>query len=152
MTTRKTFSFAILTGLGLVVSMITPAAASPPSVTVEKAIHFPSPAGDDVLVGPATYQLEMLGKSGIRLRTSGKEPLVIEAQMTKDAVLIEPPAVVIPDREDSDTQHLAMQLSDGRALFATGSLTNVRSRRVSRDPADICVGLWPICKPKPPVR
>jgi hypothetical protein len=42
--------------LGLLMNMTHTADASPPIVVVEKPIHFVSPAGDDVLVKPGTYQ------------------------------------------------------------------------------------------------
>lgn len=127
MTTRKTFSLAFLMGLGLVVSM-TAAAASPPTVTIEKAIHFLTPSGDDVLVEPGTYQVETLGESSIRLRTSGKEPLVVNAEVVKLTKAMEAPAVVIPDNKDPDAKYLVIKRPDGQALIATGSFTNVRSR------------------------
>jgi hypothetical protein len=61
----RAFSAAVLIGIGVAGFVTAATVASAPTITLEKAVHFTTPAGEDVVVGPGTYDVEVV-KEGLR--------------------------------------------------------------------------------------
>ena len=101
------------------------------TVQLSTAIHFLNPAGDDVEVGPGTYQVEP-AESWLKIVPEGEEAtaaVLIEAsrgtheeEITKQAVRLEPSATNL------DVVHLALLLPDGTGLEAVGTRSGIRPR------------------------
>ena len=103
--------------------------SGPPSVKIEKAIHFLSPGGDVVLVEPGTYEMEATEK-WLRLLSKGDErhqALLLAAQAVTHAESLEVPLALSLDGEQ-DVHMLALFLSDGSGLWVTGSYSGIRTR------------------------
>jgi hypothetical protein len=80
--------------------------------------------GQDLVVGPGEYRVEVAGKSGLKLTSGdGKEPIVIEGQAGSVKV---PAALSVPVNENE--HHLVLLLPKGKAIDVAGSPSGVRSR------------------------
>lgn len=126
----------LLFWLAFVVGGTTGVFANTTDSTVEfpEVIHFLTPAGDDVEVGPGMYQVQA-AESWLKLLPDGEGPasaILVEAtvgeheeQLTEARVRLEPEA------ENSDVFHLAMLLTDGTGLEALGTGSGIRPRALN---------------------
>ncbi len=103
-------------------------AATLPTVTLDRSVHFIAPDGTDVEVPTGTYQVETAEEHRLRLTpTDGGEPVTIQAQPTTHQESLGSSlalAVVI----DEDRTDLVLLIPDKTALDALGSPSGVRSR------------------------
>ncbi|MGE0475068.1 MAG: hypothetical protein AB7P17_15645, partial [Nitrospirales bacterium] len=104
------------------------------SVELPVGIHFLTPAGDDVKVGPGTYHVEAV-ESWLKLipkdegRASG---VLLEATIgTHEENASEPMVRLKNDSNGSDVFHLAMLLTDGTGLEAVGTASGIRPRAIN---------------------
>ena len=131
MSSRSIVSFAILVGIGLIAVMTAAAIASaPPTIVLEKPVHFFTPSGEDVVVGPGTYEVEA-EKAGLRLTPKDGKPeeaTVIQASpMPHGESLIEPKAQS-EHGIGPDEYRITLLLPDRNGLEATGSYSGIRTR------------------------
>ena len=133
MLTRSIVSFAILVGIGVFAVMTAAAVASaPPTIVLERPVHFLTPSGeDDVVVGPGTYEVEA-AKEGLRL--TPKEGKAEEAKLIQANPMPHPESLQVPkavaEPRDEDALYVALLLPEGTGLEAVGSYSGVRPRGV----------------------
>ena len=108
-------------------------APGPPTVEIDKNVHFLTPAGEAVVVGPGAYEVKA-EKDGLRLiaqEGTGEESLVVEATPTdhkeKPAA---PTALSFSEKEDEKV--VVLLLPNGKGWEAQGSYSGVTSRKASR--------------------
>ena len=137
---RPTFIFFSSIGLmGLlyacsgtqVTDMVDP---GPPSVEIDKEVHFLTPDGEDVVVAPGDYEVQA-EKEGLRLMAEdadASESLVIEAKpITHEETRETSTALSYSEQED---EHIVMLLlPNGKGLEAQGSYSGV-TKRALRSP------------------
>ncbi|WP_342348923.1 hypothetical protein, partial [uncultured Nitrospira sp.] len=94
-------------------------------------IHFLTPAGDDIEVGPGVYQVEAT-ESWLKLVPEGESRsagvLLDATQGSHEETLTESVVRSTGDRENSDVFHLAMLFQDGTGLEVVGTVSGVRPR------------------------
>src|SRR6476469_8709170 len=81
MSSRQLVCLAVLTGIGAVTLIVSAAMESGPTITLEKPVYFTSPSGDDVVLGPGTFEIEAT-KDGLRLEPKDgkrKDAKVVQA-------------------------------------------------------------------------
>lgn len=129
MSKLRAFSVAILLIIGIAGLVTAAAVVSAPTIVIEKAVHFLTPSGEDVVVGPGTYQVEAV-KEGIQLTPKGGEAAkaVVVQALTRPhpESLTTPKALSEPGVEDE--HRVALLLPDGQGLEAVGSYSGVRTR------------------------
>jgi len=119
--------------LGGALASLAPADTVPPTPTIalQAAVHFLTPAGEDLVVAPGTYEVDA-AKEGLRLKpTGGKEAeaVLVQAQALPHGESLTAPKVdVRPAGEDQ--YRVALLLPDGTGLEAVGSYSGVRTRGV----------------------
>jgi hypothetical protein len=98
------------------------------TVTLDKPVHFTTPAGQDVMAPADLYRVEAVEATTLRLTPDkGNGPVLIQALSTRHLDPITMPiAVMVPEAED--ILHVVLLLPGGKALEAVGSLTAVRAR------------------------
>ena len=103
------------------------------ATTVEfpSAIHFLTPAGDDVAIGPGVYEVEA-AESWLKLIPEGKgrmEAVLVDAtQGSHEETLTESAVRLDGEPNNPDVFHLAMLFSDGLGLEAIGTKSGIRPR------------------------
>lgn len=108
-------------------------AETAPAITVELpfVIHFLTPAGDDVEVGPGRYEVEV-AESWLKLVPEAEGPasaVLLEATSgTHEENVTETTVRLEGDPDNSDVFHLAMLLQDGTGLEAVGTASGIFPR------------------------
>ena len=103
------------------------------STTVElpTVIHFLTPAGDDIEVGPGIYEVET-AESWLKLVPEGQgrtEAVLLEATRgTHDETVPAPTVRLEGVGENADVFHLGLLLPDGTGLEAIGTKSGIRPR------------------------
>ena len=104
-----------------------------PIVEIDRETHFLTPAGEDVVVFPGAYMVQV-EKEGLRLiaeEGTSSESVVIEAaSQTHDQKLTGPTAISISEKEDE--QVIVLLMPDGKGWEAIGSHSGVISRAAPR--------------------
>ena len=98
-------------------------------IELERAIHFLSPTGEDVVVPPGFYAMEA-GNEALRLIPDDEQksqPITIQAEATPHTESLE---VVSPisTKINEDMHVVALLLPEGKILQAVGSYSGVRAR------------------------
>jgi hypothetical protein len=123
--------FALLLGITLGWSP-QPAQAETPisTVTLDHAIHFTAPDGNDMVAEAGTYTVQVAGDSHLRLLPQTDQPAIeIQAEPTTHAETISAlTALLIAEEGQDDEVHLVLMLPDGQAFDATGTFSRTRSR------------------------
>ena len=108
-------------------------AANASTTTVEfpAAIHFLTPAGDDVEMGTGIYEVEVT-ESWLKLVPEGQgktEAVLLEATPGTHEEKVEQLTIRLEESPDNpDVFHLAMLLADGTGLEAIGTKSGIRPR------------------------
>lgn len=106
-----------------------------PTVTLERAVHFPAPSGDDVRVEPGTYVIEQ-HEQGLRLVTAAdppRQPILLQASKSVLSEPVQAPSAVLMPDSDPDRVHLMVYLRDKEFFETMGSYSGVRSRFLGID-------------------
>ena len=102
-----------------------------PTIELKAAIHFLAPDGSDVVIEPGRYQVEA-AESWIRLIPGERQDALL--LIAKSDMHTEPldaaQATVRPVNDD--TQTIVLLLPGGKSLEASGSVSGVRSRAITR--------------------
>ena len=124
---RRVLFITCLVSIPIIWGGITQAIAgtiSATTVELPAVIHFITPAGDDVEVGPGVFQVEA-AESWIKLVPEGEarsEAMLIDAtQGNHEETLAEPVVRAAAATENPDVFHVAMLLQDGTGLEAVAS-------------------------------
>jgi len=108
-------------------------AANALTTTVElpTAIHFLTPAGDDVEVGSGIYQVEV-AESWLKLVPEGESPsnaVLLEANRGPHEEDVPEPVVrTISNPDTPEVLHLAFLMPDGFGMEAVGTVSGIRPR------------------------
>ena len=98
-------------------------------IELEKAVHFLTPQGEDVVVSSGTYTVESF-KDLIRLKPSDEgegKAVIVQAEATTHEKSIESPQPIsVPGNEDQ--YGIMLLLPDGKAMQAIGSYSGVHTR------------------------
>ncbi|MBI5855521.1 MAG: hypothetical protein HZB35_09905 [Nitrospirae bacterium] len=116
----------LLVGGSVVVATPT---ASPPTIELSKAVHFLTPGGEDVVVGPGTFEVEAT-EQGLRLKPKDGKPedaKVIQAQGIPSTEPMEA-SKTVSETLGEDSHRVALLRADGTGLEAVGSFSGVRTR------------------------
>jgi len=99
-----------------------------PAIQLDKALHFTSSDGADVIVAAGRYQVEPTVEAQLRLVLDGeKPPLVVAAVSTIYNLDVSAPvALALPI--DDDTHYVMFLLPEGTALQAIGSASGTTAR------------------------
>jgi hypothetical protein len=101
----------------------------PPTITLDRAVHFTAADGGYIQVPAATYRIEQAGESGLRLAKEGAQPIEIQATTIPHEESVSAPlAVAVVEEGQDDTLHLVLVVPGGQALDALGSFSGTRSR------------------------
>lgn len=124
---------SVVFSVGIAIAAVVTAAtvASAPTITLEKAVHFTSPSGEDVVIGPGTYEVEAV-KEGLRLTPKdgkAEDAKVIQANPTPHPETIHATKAVAESLGE-DALRVALRRADGTGFEAVGSFSGVRSRGV----------------------
>ena len=101
----------------------------PPTVEIDKEVHFLTPEGEDVVVAPGDYGVQA-EKEGLRLMAEDgeeSETLLIEAK----SITHEEPgkaSTALSYSEQEDEHIVMLLLPDGKGLEAQGSYSGVHKR------------------------
>ena len=140
MTLRRTtcilFSSMLIVGFLYACSgtqMADTAVAGPPTVEIDKEVHFLTPEGEAVVVAPGAYEVQA-EKDGLRLiaeEGTGEESVIIEATPTDHK---ENPAAptALSFSEKEDEKVVVLLLPNGKGWEAQGSYSGVISRRAPK--------------------
>lgn len=103
----------------------------PTTVTLERPVHFLTPDGNDVVLSPGTYEVEV-AEEWIRLiPDERRNTVLLEAlHTTHKEVLSSPLALSLSENEvgNSDVHHLLVLLPNGSGLDAIGTYSGIRSK------------------------
>lgn len=136
LTTLSSFRVALVVAalaLGGVLASLVAADTVPPNPTIalQKAVHFLTAAGEDLVVEPGTYEVEA-AKEGLQLTPQGGEgakAVVVQAQALPHGESLTAPKIDVgPAGEDQ--YRVALLLPDGTSLEAVGSYSGVSTRAV----------------------
>lgn len=123
--------------IGTVFEMLTihPAKASDSptsSISLEREVHFLTPGGEDILIRPSSYQVEV-AEGWLRLISGPRrDALLIQAHATThDNDLNAPQALSVSD-EEADQHQILLLLPGGTGWEAMGSYSGLRSRGVRK--------------------
>lgn len=101
------------------------------TVELPAVIHFLTPAGDDIEVGPGIYEVET-AESWLKLVPEGQgrtEAVLLEATGgTHDETVTAPTVRLEGVGENADVFHLGLLLPDGTGLEAIGTKSGIRPR------------------------
>lgn len=132
MKSRSVFDIVLIIALYVAVTWvgISTGAVNSPTIEFEKPVHFITPGGDDVVVGPGTFSIE--AKEGwLQLTPIGAEKtesvLVQAEEGQHEETLQKAKALSVSDAED--WHRVALLLANGTSFEAVGSYSGVRSRR-----------------------
>jgi hypothetical protein len=138
---RNFLGFAILASIGIGALLTAAAMVSAPTITLEREVHFTAANGDDVVVGPGTFEVESV-QEGIRLKPKDGKPedaKVIQANPTPHPEQLQSPKAVAEAVGD-DAVRLALLQPDGSGLEASGSFSGVRTRAAGTSGTNIAIG------------
>ncbi len=97
-------------------------------------LHFLTPGGEPVAIEPGSYQVEPT-ESWIKIIPEGEGPeaaVLVEATPgSHEEALSDPVVRLAPENNNPDEYHLALLLSDGLGLEATGTVSGIRPRGLS---------------------
>jgi hypothetical protein len=106
------------------------------SITLEKAVQFEDPQGEDVLVSPGTYVVTE-GEETLHLTANDSDTSVtIEAdENSHKANILTPTAASIPGQDGplANTHVVILFLPDGHALQSIGTYPGIQSRGIPAD-------------------
>jgi hypothetical protein len=94
-------------------------------------VHFLTPSGDDVVVGPGTYEVEAT-EQGLRLKPKDGKPedaKVIQATPLPHAETLDTPKA-IAETIGEDALRVALLLPEEKGLEAVGSYSGIQSRAI----------------------
>ena len=121
----------ILVGLTLGWSTLTTYAEAPvATITLDRAVHFTGPAGNDVLAEAGTYLVQPADNAHLHLLPQTEQPAIeVQAEaITHEETLSVPIALLITEEGQEDERHLLLAMPDGRAFDVSGSISGVHSR------------------------
>lgn len=98
-------------------------------VLFDKAVHFLTPDGQDRVIAPGGYSVEV-SEAGLRLKSVDKEDaesVVIQAQSVTHKESVEAPEPMT-ERGGDDQQVVMMVMPGGKALQAIGTFSGIQSR------------------------
>jgi hypothetical protein len=100
-----------------------------PTIILEKATHFLSPSGEDVLIQPGTYAVEQAEGwiQFIPLGGENTDAILLEANHLTHTETVQAPTA-LSRSESEDELVVALLLPDGTALEALGSYSGIRSK------------------------
>jgi hypothetical protein len=102
-----------------------------PTVEFTSILHFLTPSGEDVEVGPGVYQIEA-AESWLKLVPEGESrsaAVLLEATPgTHDEMVTEPAVRLEGAAENPDVVHLGLLLANGTGLEAIGTKSGIRPR------------------------
>jgi hypothetical protein len=129
---RKFILFSLIVLVcGFILSSQTWASLSPAAVTLEKAVHFMTVDGSDVVVQPGTYMIEAAEEWLRVIPDERRDALLLEAHHTQHEEALQTPKAVIQVDEQNEI-HIVLLLPGGQGLEAIGAESGVRSRAVNR--------------------
>lgn len=104
------------------------------TVWLTQPVHFTGAQGQDVVVGPGSYQVGAESTNRISLvPTEDGESVVIDAaNLTHQQTIESPVPVIVPDPEQPDVLHLALLFPAGTGLNAIGTYSGVKPRAVAK--------------------
>jgi len=120
----------LMLSLLLGLPMLGQAEEIPAGIVLEKAVHFTSPDGNDLLVPAGTYGVAGEGERLRLIREKEESVLVIEAQKGSHDQSVDVPIAVtiLGEGEESDVVFLGLLMPDRTSLEAIGSYSGVRGR------------------------
>ena len=102
----------------------------PPTVTFEEGIHFLTPGGETVVIGPGVYDVEA-AEVWLRLvPEERRDAQLIEAEAMVHEEAVSGPSVRAVPNKKADQYVVRLLLPDGSGMEAIGSYSGVRSRGV----------------------
>ncbi|MEX2494283.1 MAG: hypothetical protein WD425_21295 [Nitrospirales bacterium] len=104
---------------------------SPTTVTVQKAVHFMTPDGSNVVIEPGTYIIEVAEEWLRFISGERRDALLLQATPIQHDETLELAKAVSESGED-DEYRIALLLPEGTGLEAIGSVSGIRSRAVKR--------------------
>ena len=124
----KTLSISFLLTFSTFGSLAFPSSLSSTAITIEQAVHFITPEGEDLVVEPGNYEVAAR-EQVLMLTPEGKEtPLHIQAQeppVTEEDLSF-PVAMAIPVEEEGI--YLALEVPNQPGLEAMGSYSGIQTR------------------------
>lgn len=122
----------ILTLVGMVPSFTAAMeTSSPPTIELVRAVHFLTPGGDDVVVGPGFYEVEV-AEIWLRLIPQGGEradALLLAADRMPHTEKVDTSQVLLS--EGKGIQQVMLLLPTGQSLVASGSISGPSSQSIS---------------------
>lgn len=115
--------------------------SSPPTISLETATHFLSPAGEDVFIQPGTYKVEQ-AEGWIQFIPVGGEKtdaMLLEANLLTHTESVQTPTV-LSYSGTQDELVVTLLLPNNTGLEAVGTYSGIRSKAVR-----------PLVSPRPPV-
>lgn len=101
------------------------------SITFDQPLHVVSIKGEDQLMPPGVYEIEVVHEQFLSLSKEGQEAIFLPAQVRSHSeILSHPVALLIPD-ETHAARHLVFLTPAGQRYDAVGSTSSVRSRDVT---------------------
>lgn len=104
---------------------------NPPTITLEKSVHFLTPSGDDVVVEGGTYEVEA-AEEWLRMIPQGEDrgkAVLLAASRSPHGMEVATPEVRLIHIGE-DQEYVWLLLPDGQSWIAKGSYSGVRSREV----------------------
>jgi hypothetical protein len=99
------------------------------TITLDRAVQFMAPDGNDVHLSPGTYHIEQLGETQLRLLTPDGQRIQIAATKTShEETIFAPTAIGVIEEGPDDYIHVVLLLPGGQALDGAGLMTQVQSR------------------------
>ena len=108
--------------------MAFPSLLPPTAVTIEKAVHFVTPDGEDLVIEPGTYDVTARERALTLTQEENGIPILIQAQeppVTEENLTF-PVAMAIPVEEEGI--YLALEIPNQPGLEAMGSYSGIQTR------------------------
>jgi hypothetical protein len=101
------------------------------TITFDQPLHFLSAMGDDALIAPGVYEIELIHDLQLSLAREGQEAILLPAaQSVHQETIAQALALLVPS-DSNQAQSLVFLMPDGRRYDAVGSPSAVRSRDVN---------------------
>src|SRR5207244_3457686 len=82
-------------------------APNTPTISLDRAIHFTAPNGNDIELSSGIYRVEQTVESQLRLLHEDGQPIEIQAtQIPHEEAVASPTAMVVMEEGQDDTLHL----------------------------------------------